>query len=449
MSKIELSLCMIVKNEEQFIHDCLASVQDVVQQIVIVDTGSTDRTPDIAKDFGAEIYHFDWIDDFSAARNFSIQKARGDWILWLDADERLMEESKPLLENYLTQENKAIAYTIQIMNRMRDGKTYKRSAAHRLFRNFQGIVFEGRIHEQIAYSMSRLGGEERPGAVKLLHLGYGLDEAAQKKKDARNRTLLEKMVRDESNNPYAHFTLAQHYSMTGEPQKALDHFQIAWKKNSFDKAMKASLLNTMAETHVNLQQYDAAAKWCGKSINLVPKQVGAYYMLYRIASEQLQQEQALKYLLETFRNNEALLQSSKTLSTDVLIDRQQLLLTIAALQEKMQQFESALSTYEQLPKKYLQDRQRRMHLARLALQSGNAAKALDLLPQPDNDLGPADLDLAGLILIKNQKFAGAISIYEKLLARMPQNAPLRRRLAGLYAKTGNLQKAQSFLSAAN
>ena len=78
----KLTLSMIVKNEEQYLHGCLKSVKDVADEIIIVDTGSTDSTKDIASSFGAKIYDFDWIDDFSAARNFALEKSTGDWILY-------------------------------------------------------------------------------------------------------------------------------------------------------------------------------------------------------------------------------------------------------------------------------------------------------------------------------------------------------------------------------
>jgi len=92
--KPSLSLCMIVKNEEEYLQECLASVEDVVDEIILVDTGSTDRTVEIAGQFDAEVHHIPWNDDFAAARNESIKHASGDWILQLDADERLDPESK-------------------------------------------------------------------------------------------------------------------------------------------------------------------------------------------------------------------------------------------------------------------------------------------------------------------------------------------------------------------
>ncbi|MBI2656740.1 glycosyltransferase family 2 protein, partial [Candidatus Woesearchaeota archaeon] len=94
MQNPTISLCMIAKNEEKFLEQCLNSVKDIVDEIIIVDTGSTDKTKDIAKKFNAKVYDFKWIDDFSAARNESIKHAAKDWILVLDADEILDEEGR-------------------------------------------------------------------------------------------------------------------------------------------------------------------------------------------------------------------------------------------------------------------------------------------------------------------------------------------------------------------
>ena len=91
---ISISLCMIVKNEESVIGRCLESVKDIVDEIIIVDTGSTDNTKEIIKTFTDKIYDFEWIDNFSAARNYSYSKASMEYILWLDADDVILEEDR-------------------------------------------------------------------------------------------------------------------------------------------------------------------------------------------------------------------------------------------------------------------------------------------------------------------------------------------------------------------
>ena len=84
---VRLSQCMIVKNEEKNIERALSWGKDIMYEQIVVDTGSTDRTVEIAKGMGAKVYHFEWIDDFAAAKNYAIEQAKGDWIAFLDADE--------------------------------------------------------------------------------------------------------------------------------------------------------------------------------------------------------------------------------------------------------------------------------------------------------------------------------------------------------------------------
>src|SRR5690554_6641792 len=94
----KISLCMIVKNEEEVLAQCLDSVKDICDEIIIADTGSTDRTKEIAGKYTDKIYDFEWIDDFSAARNFAFSKATMDYILWLDADDVLLGEDQEKLK---------------------------------------------------------------------------------------------------------------------------------------------------------------------------------------------------------------------------------------------------------------------------------------------------------------------------------------------------------------
>ena len=136
-----LSVCLIVKNEERFLAQCLESIRDIAHQIVVVDTGSTDRTIEIAKEFKAEIHTFAWNDDFSAARNEALKHATGDWVLSLDADEELLPEHKrTILEEIKAAD--AMGYRLPIIDKgsEEEGCNY----VPRLFRNAPGLCFAGR-----------------------------------------------------------------------------------------------------------------------------------------------------------------------------------------------------------------------------------------------------------------------------------------------------------------
>ncbi|MCA9538093.1 MAG: glycosyltransferase, partial [Myxococcales bacterium] len=150
-----LSVCMIAKDEEAFIGDALASVRGVADQCVVVDTGSTDRTVEICRAAGAEVAFLPWAGDFSAARNASLDHATGDWILVLDADERLTARSRTplraILEEY-QDDSELRVVSVRIRNLARDGRFLGDGFSGRLFRNRPELRFEGRVHEEVGRS---------------------------------------------------------------------------------------------------------------------------------------------------------------------------------------------------------------------------------------------------------------------------------------------------------
>ena len=168
---MSLSLAMIVKDEEAFLGHCLESVRGLVDEMVIVDTGSTDRTVAIAREAGARVFHAPWRDDFAAARNEALGHCRGDWILVLDADEALDALDHPkvreaaaqdavaafqlILRNYVLSGNASNLDQAAQVNRSpyREGSAYAHYAdteAIRLCRNVPGLAFRGRIHELLS-----------------------------------------------------------------------------------------------------------------------------------------------------------------------------------------------------------------------------------------------------------------------------------------------------------
>src|ERR1019366_8922929 len=135
--------------EEKFLAQCLKSVRGFATQIVVVDTGSTDRTVEIAREFGAEIYSFPWCDDFAAARNAALEHATGDWILMLDADEELPSAQHAALLADLKKSG-VLAHRLPLVNA---GQNDGRSFVPRLFRNAPDVYYSGRIHEQVFPSL--------------------------------------------------------------------------------------------------------------------------------------------------------------------------------------------------------------------------------------------------------------------------------------------------------
>ncbi len=207
---VKLSACLIVKNESQFLGQCLESVKGIVDEIVVVDTGSTDDTVAIAESFGAKIAHFAWCNDFSAARNVSLMEATGDWALWIDADEALDANSVEMIRQAIVRPHFG-GYNLEIVNFVADDKP-EEQFVHRLLRLFQrrdGVQFTEPIHEQIAPSLKTLGlpWMHLPEA-KLWHYGYKHEVMESKGKIERTLSILESRLNENPNDPFQWFNLA-------------------------------------------------------------------------------------------------------------------------------------------------------------------------------------------------------------------------------------------------
>ncbi len=215
---IELSACLIVKNEEKNLRRCLDSLKGVVDEIVVVDTGSTDGTVQIAESYGAKIGRFEWIQDFSAARNCSLELATGDWALWIDADEELTPESIQAIHRAVVRPHFG-GFAIEIVNFTED-QSEAAQYVHkpiRLFRRLPGVRFTGRIHEQISPSLETVGlpWAHLPGA-KLLHYGYRPTEMEERGKIERTVAMIEREVQDDPENAFQWFNLANVYTAAND-----------------------------------------------------------------------------------------------------------------------------------------------------------------------------------------------------------------------------------------
>src|SRR4051794_37404468 len=170
---LTISLCMIVKDEEEMLPRSLEAIQGAVDEIIVVDTGSTDRTVEIAESFGAKVIHHEWTGDFSAARNVSFDAATSDWVMYLDADEVLVREDAGMLRE-LTGRVWREAFFLQETNftgDMEDGMAVQHSAL-RVFRNRPEYRFSGRIHEQIARYLPPVAERLETTHIRVEHYGY-------------------------------------------------------------------------------------------------------------------------------------------------------------------------------------------------------------------------------------------------------------------------------------
>jgi glycosyltransferase involved in cell wall biosynthesis/tetratricopeptide (TPR) repeat protein len=232
-----LTVCVIAKNEEQFIAQCLTSVKAIAHQIVLVDTGSSDRTVEIAKSLGAEVHAFAWGDDFSAARNAALEQATGDWILMLDADEELPADQHARLKTDL-ENKKMIACRLPLVNRGQE--TEGRSHVPRLFRNAPGAFYEGRIHEQVFPSLITLskgwGLNTGLGTAQLLHHGYAKDIVKDRNKIDRNLNLLRQAIDENPGDANLVMNLGLELIRSGDLNTGLTHYREAFRLMSAEPA---------------------------------------------------------------------------------------------------------------------------------------------------------------------------------------------------------------------
>jgi len=225
-----LTVCVIARNEERFLAQCLQSVRGLAHQIIVVDTGSTDRTVEIARQHDAEVYSFPWCDDFSAARNTALEQATGDWILILDADEELPMAQHESLRADMKKPG-AIAYRLPLTNHGREIEG--QSFLPRLFRNAPGAFFFGRIHEQVFPSLldycKEWGLRIHLGTAQLLHHGYAKDVVQDRKKIERNLRMLRQAVPEQPNNLNLIMNLGLELVRSGDSSAGLENYREAFR----------------------------------------------------------------------------------------------------------------------------------------------------------------------------------------------------------------------------
>src|SRR4051794_32141431 len=228
---LTLSLCMIVKDEEEMLPRCLAAAKPAVDEIIVVDTGSSDRTVEIAESFGARVIHHEWNGSFSDARNVSLDAASGDWVIYLDADEVLVEEDADGLRA-LTGRVWREAFSLVETNYtgdIEDGTAMTHNAL-RMWRNRPEYRFKGRLHEQMAYALPAYLSERiEYTQLRIEHYGYLGVVRDSKDKSRRNLELLQQQVADGMESAFQSFNLGSEYLALGEIDTAIGHFEKSWQ----------------------------------------------------------------------------------------------------------------------------------------------------------------------------------------------------------------------------
>ncbi len=317
-----ITLSMIVKNEEKHLANCLESVKNVVDEIVLVDTGSTDNTLEIAEKYSAKIFHFEWINDFAAARNFALEKSSGDWILYLDADECLKQKSvfelQKLTKNKKREAYKCIINNIDEINSRPSVMTYTR-----LFPNDKQVRFDGKVHEQIETSLCKNNYSIKYSTIEIDHYGYNLTKDELKNKAKRNLSLLLKQFEEIKSSYYA-FHLGQTYAILNEKANAVTYFTTALLDPKLEKASRSLAYRYLAIDNAGRQNYKAASELIDKSLQCDNEQPLALFAAANIYLKLGDAIVADKYSRKAFEVNRKYLRGEKTSNQNILIDELQL-----------------------------------------------------------------------------------------------------------------------------
>jgi tetratricopeptide (TPR) repeat protein len=262
---------MIVKNEEENLAACLNSVADLVNEIVIVDTGSTDRTKEIAHQFGARLYDFAWVDSFAAARNESLRHATGAWIFWLDADDRLDEDNRRRLWRLFAQLRKGlVAYSMKCVC-LPDPASHSATVVDhvRLFPNHPDIRWRYRVHEQILPGVRGLGGDVVQTDVVIHHVGYQ-DPHLRRQKQQRDLRLLQLDHADHPDDPFILFSLGWAHEEMGRPAEALPFLRRSLERSHPSDSIVRKLYTLVMDCHRQMGQRAEALRACHQGRRYYP-----------------------------------------------------------------------------------------------------------------------------------------------------------------------------------
>ncbi|GAB4380506.1 MAG: hypothetical protein Kow0042_30640 [Calditrichia bacterium] len=301
-----ISLCMIVKNEEKFLAGCLESVRDVVGEMVVVDTGSTDGTVEIAQRYSAKVFHYEWKDDFAAARNFALRHCSQPWILFLDADERLRKGDHDKIRQAVTS-GKADAYYLKVYSTVSGilGDVPHMQAYPRLFRKLPGAQFEGKIHEQITPSLKKLKARFEYLDATIDHLGYSQEDGVLKNKIKRNLKLLREQIKKEPDNAYAHFQMGQTLLLNEETAEGISYLKKALNFHTLPNNLTSTTLLMLANEFYKSEDYTRALEYIERALQLAPRQRLGYFLQSECFAHQNRWPEALNALDQVRRHSDA------------------------------------------------------------------------------------------------------------------------------------------------
>ncbi|HSU72501.1 MAG TPA: glycosyltransferase [Candidatus Binatia bacterium] len=316
-----LSLCMIVKNEEKWLPQCLEAAKPFVDEIIIVDTGSADTSIDIAKSFGATVIELPWDHDFATAKNAALEKATKDWILVLDADEKMTADDFKKLK-YTIETAKADAFKLELRNYVQQAglgcvscipseltmraHAYRPIRMVRLFRNRKEYRFENRVHELIEHRIEAAEGVIADANIPVHH--YGILFANVKHKTRYYAWLTFKQLADDPENVRALYLAGQFMQEQNKIGKALEYYG---KVVQLEPAYKnvwftiANVLLSQKRVEDAIKAYEQSIVHNASSPN-APQAINNLAVLYANAGRKQDAKKLMELAVKRFPQDEAI-----------------------------------------------------------------------------------------------------------------------------------------------
>ncbi|HMS55782.1 MAG TPA: tetratricopeptide repeat protein [Fimbriimonadaceae bacterium] len=291
--KADISLCMIVKNEERVLRDCLDSAKPYFREMLVLDTGSTDRTIEIAENAGAVVRSAPWQDSFSLARTESMKHAKGKWIMCMDADDTLPEHcAEAILNAIVNAPDEVMALVVPVRFVEREG--FGTTVDHvKVFRNFPGLEWEGRIHEQILGSLKAAAiqaGFKDGGLLSridayVLHSGYDNSPEGQARKRERDYKLLKLDLRDSPNHPFRLFNMGMTEHYTGNHASAVKWLRKSIRHSVHNESHLRKAYGLLGSSLRALGKNKEAEVVFRRGLNAVPGDPEIQFWLAQFAAE--------------------------------------------------------------------------------------------------------------------------------------------------------------------
>jgi GT2 family glycosyltransferase/tetratricopeptide (TPR) repeat protein len=268
-------LCMIVRDNETTIRPCMESIRPWVGDMVVVDTGSKDRTPEICREYGARVFEFPWCDDFSAARNESLKHAHGEWIFWMDSDDTIPEECGRKLQQLVLgpHDPNCLGYVIQVHcpGPGRDGEPDVTIVDHvKLFRNRPDLGFEGQIHEQVLPSIRRANGNVAWTDIYVVHSGADHSPESFQRKLERDFRILNRELADNPRHPFVLFNLGMTYADAKRYGEAIQYLQRCLDASQPDESHLRKAYALLVSSLSQAERHDEAWHFCQQGLRLYP-----------------------------------------------------------------------------------------------------------------------------------------------------------------------------------